>query len=315
MKRFHSLVIAAALGAAGAAQAAIPAAQRQYLIDLYNHTNGPAWTFRTNWLGPVGSECTWIGVTCNDPSNADPANFIRYLSLASNNLTDPVGAALPDWSALTGIRGINLSSNNLAGTVPPIAPLAQLRTFTIDHNDLQGVPPDPSGLVHLTTYAIASNQFTGPLPVLANLPALEMFHANHNHLTGGIASLAGTPALRQWLVNDNQLSGPIPTLPGTLEIIQAQNNHFSGPIPAAPGALVAGSSMLCPNHITPSINAAWDKASTVTPWYTGCGPLPPGPGPGAGNPAPIPTLGEWALILLSTAAAALGFAALRRRKI
>ena len=43
----------------------IPAAERQALIDLYNSTDGENWRNNTNWLGELGTECTWYGVNCN----------------------------------------------------------------------------------------------------------------------------------------------------------------------------------------------------------------------------------------------------------
>ncbi len=50
---------------AGGVSAAIPGSERAGLVDLYNATNGPGWTIRTNWMGASGTECTWYGVTCD----------------------------------------------------------------------------------------------------------------------------------------------------------------------------------------------------------------------------------------------------------
>ena len=44
-----------------ALSAAIPAAERQALIDLYNSANGASWTTKTNWLGAAGTEYTFAG--------------------------------------------------------------------------------------------------------------------------------------------------------------------------------------------------------------------------------------------------------------
>ena len=51
--------------AASVAEAAIPAAERQVLIAIYNGTNGGTWTNSTNWNSGGGTECTWFGVTCD----------------------------------------------------------------------------------------------------------------------------------------------------------------------------------------------------------------------------------------------------------
>lgn len=37
--------------------------QRNALIDLYNATDGPNWTYNDKWLTNV-SYCHWIGVSC-----------------------------------------------------------------------------------------------------------------------------------------------------------------------------------------------------------------------------------------------------------
>ncbi|WP_082615303.1 IPTL-CTERM sorting domain-containing protein [Acidovorax sp. Root267] len=250
-----SMAMALAVLTATSAQAAIPAGQRQFLVDFYHHTNGPAWNVSNNWLGAPGTECTWIGVTCDAGENT-----VTALSVQSNNLTDPVGALLPDWSALPDIRTINLSDNQLAGRLPPISGLPELRSLDVSHNDLQGTLPSPSGLTHFFRYHAHNNQFTGLLPAL----------------------------------------------PPTLEQLRVENNQLTGPVPAPPAALVASASALCPNQLTPSASAAWDTATGSTPWHATCS-APPAA-------TPVPTLSEWALILLALGAATVGMGALRRKQ-
>ena len=187
LRRFGApLFLAAAALASVPAHAAIPASQRQYLIDFYNHTNGPAWTFNNGWLGVPGTECTWIGVTCDGGQTT-----VVALSVQNNNLTDPVGAVLPDWSALPGIRTINLSGNNLAGRLPPISSLPELRVLNVSNNDLQGSLPSPAGLAFFFLYHAHNNQFTGALPALP-------------------------PTLQELRVENNQLTGPVPAPPAAL---------------------------------------------------------------------------------------------------
>ncbi|OYD48316.1 IPTL-CTERM sorting domain-containing protein [Acidovorax kalamii] len=293
------IALASATLAATATQAAVPAPQRQYLLDFYVATNGAGWTTSTNWNGAPGTECTWYGVTCDGGQNT-----VTTLNLPSNNLM----GTLPDWSALPDLQQIGLATNALTGAVPAISGLASLVTFDVSFNQLSGSLPSPVGLGQLQNYYAFGNQFTGAIPALAGAPALLRFRAYNNQLTGAIPALAGTN-LVDIVLNSNQLTGSIPPLPASLTILRVENNQLSGPVPLAPPALAVGASTLCANNITPSVDAAWDKASTVTPWYTGCGTLPPAPG-GATS---IPTLSEWGLILMSLAAAAWGMATLRRR--
>lgn len=53
-----------ALLASGSALADIPQAQRDYLLAFHAATGGANWTQQDHWGGPLGTECTWYGVTC-----------------------------------------------------------------------------------------------------------------------------------------------------------------------------------------------------------------------------------------------------------
>ena len=58
------LVVVLVLIPVSFAHAQIPTAERDALIALYNSTDGANWSDSTNWLGAVGTECTWYGVSC-----------------------------------------------------------------------------------------------------------------------------------------------------------------------------------------------------------------------------------------------------------
>lgn len=72
------------------AQAAVSAPQRDALVALYNSTDGPNWTEKTNWLSgdPCGNN--WYGVTCNTGGTA-----VTSLDLADNHLS---GSIPPNWA-------------------------------------------------------------------------------------------------------------------------------------------------------------------------------------------------------------------------
>ena len=267
--------------AAGGAQAAIPATQRQYLLDFHAATSGAGWTNSTGWGGAPGTECTWFGVYCDAAETT-----VTRLEVSSNNLVSPVGTPLPDWSALPDLQWLTMSNNTLTGPVPAIASLTQLSVFNLSDNNFTGALPDPSGLPVLERYQLYGNQFTGAIPALTGLLTLTQFLVWNNQLTGGIPDLSGMPALEYFSVRINQLTGALP---------------------APPAGLLPNASMLCPNLLIPAPNVAWDAAATgATPWYDGCS----GVAPGA---TAIPTLSEWALVLMSALAAAMGLAALRRK--
>ena len=295
-----------ALLAAASAQAAIPQSQRDYLLAFYAATNGPNWLHNDGWGDPPGTECGWYGITCDAGETT-----VTGLEFVTNSMAStPPGTPLPDWAALPDLTSIALGNTSLTGPVPPIAGLSQLTFFNVSGGQFTGPLPDPSGLQHLTRYSAVLNAFTGPLPPFTNMPALEWLLLRGNQLSGTIPPLTGMPALTILSLQQNQLTGTIPALPPGLERLVVDQNQLTGPAPAAPNSLQTGGSILCPNHLTPSASNDWNVATGDTPWHAQCTAAPPGLGAAA-----IPTLGEWALALLSLAAAAVGFAVLRRRQV
>lgn len=294
------LALASSALIATAAQAVIPASQRQYLLDFYAATNGAGWTTSTNWNGAIGTECTWFGVTC-DPGQ----NTVNQLNLPGNNLV----GTLPDWSALPDLQLIGLSNNTLSGPVPAISGLSALQTFNVSRNQLTGPLPSPANLAALDAYYAFDNQLSGSIPALPGLPVLTDFMVYQNQLTGPIPALTGVPNLERLIVNNNSLTGSVPALPAGLQQLRIESNQLTGAVPAPPATLTAGGSALCPNQLTPSASPAWDAATGSTPWHAACA-APPAPGGGA---TAIPTLSEWGLALMSLLAAGLGMLAVRRR--
>ena len=105
MKHFKlGLVLLIALAVMGTAlQGAIPSAQRQALIDLYNATNGDSWNLRTGWkAAPLhtdgfalpGTEGTWRGVTVT-------ADTVTNINLSTNNLVGTLPASIGTLTGLT----------------------------------------------------------------------------------------------------------------------------------------------------------------------------------------------------------------------
>ncbi|MEW6337096.1 MAG: leucine-rich repeat domain-containing protein [Acidobacteriota bacterium] len=262
LARSAGFLLVAFLVAAGGArlEAAIPAAERQALIDLYNSTNGADWTTSTNWLGAAGTECTWHGVTCNATETS-----VEMLLLASNHLVGPLPASLGNLSAL---RVLYLYSNQISGTLPPeLGGLTSLETLILYSNQITGaIPPEMGNLTNLDDFhaysnqlsgsipaelgnltslgslVLHTNQLTGPIPAeLGNLTALQSLHLHTNQLSGAIPPELGALANLQHLhLYSNQLSGPIPPEFGNLSSLRyltLSNNQLSGPIPTQLGSL------------------------------------------------------------------------------
>ena len=236
--------------AAAAAHAAIPAAERQVLLNLYSSTNGLGWTDSTGWNGAAGTECTWFGVTCDAGSSQLVAielslnrlsgtlpvlgnlSQLQTFDVSDNALT----GSIPSLTGLTNLKYFIAFGNLLSGPIPPLTGLTNLNDFAAFTNLLSGPIPTLNGLTSLQFFQVGGNQLTGSIPTLSGLTSLRGFFAGSNQLTGSIPPLSGLTSLSNFTVPNNQLTGPIPALGGTnLITFDAHNNALSGPIPLLTG--------------------------------------------------------------------------------
>jgi Leucine-rich repeat (LRR) protein len=165
------------------------------LVDLYNSTNGPAWNYNTNWLtGPVK---TWLGISVTG----------------------------------TRVTGIDLSGNNLNGSIPAsLGNLVNLTTLDLGlydddgiYNHLTGsIPSSLGNLVNLTTLDLHGNQLSGSIPSsIGNLINLTSLDLSYNQLSSSIpASISNLENLTFLILRGNQLSGSIPSSLGNLVNLQ-----------------------------------------------------------------------------------------------
>ncbi len=223
--RFVPALTLAVLAVAPAVRAAIPAAERQALLDLYASTHGSAWTRRSGWEGAAGTECSWYGVQC-DAGGA----HVLSLSLDSNNLA----GTLPAIAPLSSLQYCILSNNHLTGSIPPVSSLGQLRILELYANSLTGSIPDLDGLSSLTSLELNSNRLTGSIPSLAGLTSLQIFDLDTNALTGPVPSLSAMTQLQYIALDTNRLSGPIPALSALTQLSDCElyDNDFDGSVPS-----------------------------------------------------------------------------------
>lgn len=162
MKFFTSISITALIiVSAGTSFAQVPTAERDALLALYNSTDGANWSNTTGWwdnawVGAVGTECTWFGVTC------ESGNVTR-LTLTSNLLTGNIPAELGNLTSLTRLE---LSGNSLNGTIPSeLGNLNSLKVLNLSNNSFTGVFPESIQLLtvnDLQEFNIDNNSFSRP---------------------------------------------------------------------------------------------------------------------------------------------------------
>ncbi len=283
--------------AASHAFAAIPAGERQTLLDLYASGNGEGWLRNDGWGGAAGSECEWSGVVCDAAGE-----HVRELRLQQNNLTgslpaslqtlaglsdlllyeNRLGGSIPPLEGLQNLVNFDAGSNQLSGSIPPLQGLTELQYFHVGGNQLSGAIPSLEGLGKLVYLWVYGNQLDGEIPPLAGLANLAGFWAHENRLSGSIPSLDGLSKLRVFQVKGNRLSGAIPSLAGLVSLRQLDVswNQLSGAVPEVPetsnltwwmeSGILTRRSALCPNSLTVSENSDWDVATGETPWHRSC---------------------------------------------
>ncbi len=231
--------------------AAIPGSQRDALVAIYQSLGGSGWTNKTNWLGAIGTECTWYGVTCDGAGTK-----VEGLSFFSNNLQGTLPEAL---GSLVDLRRLSLggSPTNVTGPLPTsIGNLHQLTSIVITQAAIAGPLPasmvDLDNLFELRIFSTGNlgqwpswlgeldnltwlyfGGFEGTLPAsVADLTRLRIFYLDGNRFTGGPPNLSALSDLNQLLFFR---SFPTQNVPGWIKTLTNLDSlgldGFVGPFP------------------------------------------------------------------------------------
>ncbi|MBL7993886.1 immunoglobulin domain-containing protein [bacterium] len=164
------------------------------LVDLYDNTGGGTWTNSTNWksANPVG---LWFGVTVSN-------GRAIAVNLSGNNLTGTIPSSIGN---LTNLTQLQLFSNQLSGGIPAnIGNLINLTSLGLENNVLSGtVPSSISSLSILNSLTLSGNQLTDSIPVVfKNLLNLQQFDIRNNRFDV-LPNLSGISTLNTLRAENN----------------------------------------------------------------------------------------------------------------
>ncbi|XP_075663914.1 receptor-like protein EIX2 [Castanea sativa] len=141
--------------------------------------------------------------------------FYAYASYVENVQLAPKGKEMEYKENLKLLRLIDLSSNNLSGSIPTeISDLFELRFLNLSRNHLMGKIPEKIGsMKELESVDLSRNHLSGEIPPsISNLTFLSLLDLSYNNLSGRIPSstqLQSFDALRY--IGNPQLCGdPLP---------------------------------------------------------------------------------------------------------
>ncbi|KAJ9701135.1 hypothetical protein PVL29_006469 [Vitis rotundifolia] len=112
--------------------------------------------------------------------------FVRSIDLSSNNLSGSIPTKI---SSLSRLEFLNLSCNNLMGSIPEkIGRMEALESLDLSRNHLSGeIPPSMTNLSFLSHLNLSYNNFSGRIPSSTQLQTFDAFSYIGN------AELCGAP--------------------------------------------------------------------------------------------------------------------------
>jgi protein brassinosteroid insensitive 1 len=143
------------------------------------------------------------------------------------------------FSMFSMLQHLDLSDNNIRGTIPRITNCISLQYLDLSSNELSGTVPANmfSACINLTYLNLSSNHFTGNVPTNINAcTGLSTLSLSNNNFSGEFFTMSLVPMYRlQFLeLAFNNFNGSLPKSISKLtrlELLDLSANKFSGPMP------------------------------------------------------------------------------------
>lgn len=185
----------------------------------------------------------WNCASTNAPDGVYDVNYTVYrIWLEQMNLT---GTMPFEISAIASLKELDLSENNIYGTMEPLDRLKleygnqyiaqDIALIDISTNSLSGtIPSSLFSLTNLRHLYLNDNQLEGQIQrrfIRQDIPVEDIWLQN-NKFTGTIPSwLDDYGSLKEFILFNNTLTGVIPTVPKSLEYLDVSHNQLTGEIP------------------------------------------------------------------------------------
>ncbi|XP_034685664.1 receptor-like protein EIX2 [Vitis riparia] len=188
---------------------------------------------RPEWIPPFSLESIEV---CNCYLSLKFPNWLRTQKRLSGMILKNVGIsdAIPEWLWKQDFSWLDLSRNQLYGTLPNSSSFNQYALVDLSFNRLGG--PLPLQL-NVGSLYLGNNLFSGPIPLnIGELSSLRVLDVSGNLLNGSIpSSISKLKDLEVIDLSNNHLSGKIPTNWNDLHrlwTIDLSKNKLSGGIPS-----------------------------------------------------------------------------------
>ena len=176
--------------------------ERDVLTMLYKSVGGEAWENNENWLDENVSICDWYGVDCSQKKKSHSnSQFVSRLNLSSNNL---IGTVPPQLYQLKNLETLDVSNNNVNVELAGIgnSNLKQMYADSTEITSLIGI----GQAQRLKILSLQNNDFQGiPIPEeIFEIESLEKLLISNSNIWGSIPTKIGRLVnLKQfyWLVH------------------------------------------------------------------------------------------------------------------
>ena len=187
-------------GRAVTVDAIFTAMNKIWMVNMQSNdqTPGQTWStlFNNNTInsanclnGNTYCYCSLYGVTCG------AAGSITSIRLPGRSLVGSFPLLLNgelNFDAFQYLLVLDLTNNQLTGTVPALNTLAYLQSIKLGHNSLSGfIPSVPASLLYLD---VSFNEFTGTLPStlqFTSITSLDVSHQTGAGMWGNVSAING----------------------------------------------------------------------------------------------------------------------------